>query len=317
MIKLKITVPNKQKQENQPINILGVNIHPLIKRELEKKIVYFLKDGEQHYIVTTNSEFIVTASQDEQFKQILNFADLSLADGNGLIWASHFLARPVKIAPEFPEQKRRVYRKRKIRNQLLFTLFLNLVYPRSSKSIIPERLSGSDIILDICRIAAENDCALYIVGGEKETPVAAKFVLEKKFPDLIIAGMRSGFSKTNISDTELVNSVNKAKPDVLFVALGHPSQEKWIYRNLDKMPSVKLAIGIGGSLDFLSGKRLRAPGWMRRVNLEWLFRFLQEPKRYYRIRRAVWQFPRLVYRHKIFECEKPKDYKDNQKINNR
>lgn len=306
----------KEKEDNQntdPVSVLGIKIDPITKKDLRKKIVYFLKDGKQHYIVTTNSEFIVSAQQDQLFKKIINLADLSLADGNGVIWASYFLSRPVSVSPSFPRNKQKTYRKRKIRNQLLFTLALNLLYPRLMRNIIPERLSGADVILDICQILSENDYSLYILGGEGETPVTAKFALEKLYPDLIITGVKGGFQKDSLADEVLVEAVNKAKPDVLFVALGHPHQEKWIFRNLDKLPSVKLAIGIGGTLDFLSGKSQRAPELMQRANLEWLFRFVQEPRRYRRIKRAVHDFPKMVYQYKIVEIERAKEQKGKNK----
>lgn len=303
----------EEKQEQNTVSILGVKVDSITKKDLLKKIVYFLKDGKQHYIVTTNSEFIVSAQQDQQFKKIINFSDLSLADGNGVIWASYFLSRPVVVSETFPQNKQKTYRKRKIRNQLFFTLALNLLYPKLIKKIIPERLSGADVILDICRILSENDYSLYILGGEGEVPVTAKFALEKMYPDLIISGVKGGFQKDSIADDILVEAVNKAKPDVLFVALGHPHQEKWIFNNLDKLPSVKIAIGVGGALDFLSGERRRAPEFMQRVNLEWLFRFVQEPPRYQRIKRAVHDFPKMVYQHKIVETERTKEQKRNYK----
>jgi len=295
----------KTKQNSKKIDILGVNVHPLTKKELLKKIRIFLKDGEQHYIVTTNAEFLVFASHDEKFKKIINLADLSLADGSGPIWASHFLDRPVAIAKTFPPRQQRAYRKRKIRNQLLFTLAINLLHPKFTYSVIPERLSGADVVLDICGILAENDFSLYLLGGDQESSVAAKFELEKIFSDLMISGMKGGFPKESTPDEVLVEAVNKAKPDVLFVALGHPHQEKWIFRNLDKMPSVKLAMGVGGSLDFISGKLKRAPEFMRKINSEWLYRLIQEPHRWKRIKTAVYEFPKLVYREKIFHSENP------------
>ena len=302
---------NKEKTSNrkETVAVLGVNIHPLTKKELLKKIVFFLNDQEQHYIVTTNAEFLVTAQKDEKFKRILNSADLSLADGTGPVWSSYFLDLPVNIPKVFSPEKQKAYRKRKIRNQLLFSLILNLIFPQKVKKIVPERISGADIILDICQIIAENDLSLYLLGGDKESSVATKFKLEKMFPDLIISGMKSGFNKEEIANEVLVEAVRKAQPDVLFVALGHPYQEKWIYQNLDKLPSVKLAIGVGGSLDFLSGKRKRAPKFLQKVNLEWLWRFLQEPSRFQRIKRAVWEFPLAVYREKILLAEKLEEEK--------
>ncbi len=286
-------------KENRGLSILGVTIHPITRKELLKKVLYYLKDGQQHYIVTVNPEFLMVSAEDSVFKKILNSADISLADGNGIIWASYFLDLPVSIPNTFTLQKQKVYRKRKIRNQMLFTFLLNLVYPRSTRKIIPERLTGADIIFDIAKIISENDYSLYLLGGGNETSVAAKFKLEKMFPDLIISGIKGGFNKEVVSNEVLIEAVNKAKPDVLFVALGHPFQEKWIYHNLDKLPSVKLAIGVGGSLDFISGRRKRAPLALQKLNLEWLYRFIQEPGRAKRIKRAVIDFPKMVYREKV------------------
>lgn len=283
----------------EEVEVLGVKINPLSKKEFLKKVMYFLKDDNQHYVVTTNPEFLMTALHDNEFKRILNLSDLSLADGSGVIWADYFMGLPVEIAGDFSPAKKAAYRKRKIRNQAIFSLLVNLFNPKKTRVNIPERLSGSDLISSICELLAKNDHSLYLLGGQGDTPVSAKFALEKRYPDLLISGIRGGFSKEKVLDEELVESVNKAKPDVIFVALGHPHQEKWIFRNLDKMPSVKLAIGVGGALDFIGGSRRRAPVWLRKINLEWLFRLVQEPNRIHRIRHAVWDFPRAVYREKV------------------
>ena len=291
----------KSKEENQPkeINILGVKINPLSKKEFMRSVVYLLKDDNQHYLVTTNPEFLITAKEDADFKRIINLSDLSLADGNGIIWADYFLNLPVSVSHEFSPQKQKVYRRRKIRNQAIFSLLVNLFNPRKTKINIPERLSGSDVILSICKLLAKNDLSLYLLGGEGKSTVSAKFALEKMFPELIISGIKGGFAKDKIMDEELVEAVNKAKPEVIFVALGHPHQEKWIFRNLDKMPSVKLAVGVGGSLDFLGGSKRRAPKWMQKINLEWMFRLIQEPRRLKRIKTAVWDFPKMVCEEKV------------------
>ena len=92
-----------------------------------------------------------------------------------------------------------------------------------------------------------------------------------------------------------------AKPDILFVAYGSPHQEFWIHRNLFKLNSVKVAIGVGGTFDFYAGKRKRAPKWMQKIGLEWLWRLTGEPKRLSRIWNATFVFARLVAKEKIKE----------------
>lgn len=312
---------SEKNKKTKEVEVLGVKINPISRKEFRKKILYFLKDGNQHYIVTVNAEFLLESQKDKKFKRILNSSDIALPDGNGVILADYFLNLPVEIPKTFPLKKQRVYRKRKIRNQMLFSLVLNLFYPKALKKTIKERLSGSDVILDICEVISENDFSLYLLGGSSETSVGSKFALEKMFPNLIISGIKGGFNKEAISPEVLVDSVNKAQPDVLFVALGHPHQEKWIYQNLDKLPSVKLAIGIGGSLDFLSGKRKRAPRFLQNVNLEWLFRFVQEPQRWGRIKNAVIDFPKKLYQEKVRisddlenNFQKPMENRDDSEI---
>src|SRR3989338_5352072 len=91
----------------------------------------------------------------------------------------------------------------------------------------------------------------------------------------------------------IIEHINAVKPEILFVALGHGRQEKWIYENFEKLPSVKLAMGVGGAFDFFAGRIRRAPKLLRSVGLEWLWRLILEPRRYGRILNAVLVFPYL------------------------
>lgn len=290
---------NTNNEELPIVDIMGTNVHAIYREEAMEKVGQFLNDGHQHYIVTVNPEFLITADSDKKFQRILNSADLSLPDGNGLIWSSYFLNREVDVPNTFPKKKQKVYRKRKIKNQLLLSLLLNCIYPPATKKFIPERITGVDLVHDICSFLSEKDLSLYLLGADQDVSVATKFELEKKYPNLIISGIKGGFSKEDISDETLIEAVNKAMPDVLLVALGHPYQEKWIYNNLDKLPSVKLAMGVGGTFDFISRKKMRAPGFLQKINLEWLWRFFIEPKRWKRIKNAVWNFPLKVFQYKV------------------
>jgi len=299
--------------EVKKVDVLGVKVHTLRSEALAQKALDYLEGSNQNYIVTVNPEFIISTSLDREFKSILNYADLSIADGNGIIWADYFLNLPIEVPKNISVLKQKVYKRRKARAQLLYTLLLNLLYPKVLKKRIPERLTGADFFITLCGILAKKNYSMYIIGGDKESSVTSRFKLEKMFPDLIISGIKGGFpnekggfSRENPPDEELVKAVKKAKPDVLILALGHPYQEKWIFNNLDKLNTVKLAIGIGGALDYISGKKKRAPKIIQKLNLEWLWRFFVEPKRYQRIKDAVYTFPKLVYSHKldkIFEEE--------------
>ena len=101
-------------------------------------------------------------------------------------------------------------------------------------------------------------------------------------------------------EKKVVDKINLVKPDILLVGLGSPKQEKFIYENLKKMPSVKLAIGVGGAFDFISGHVKRAPHILQKIGLEWLWRLALEPKRIKRIYNGVFKLGFLVIKEKIF-----------------
>lgn len=234
------------------INILGVHIDNLTMAQVLDRVEFFLNSSHQHYAVTPNSEFIVTAQKDAKFKDILNKADLAVPDGFGL----HLALPP-------------------------FTL--------------KERICGVDFMEEICRLAAASRRKVFLLGGRDEVAETAILNLRKKHPNLIAASCEE---HENCGEAIL-----NFQPEILFVALGHPKQEKWIYENLKRFPSVKIAMGVGGAFDFLSGKVRRAPVAMRKLGLEWLWRLMIEPKRAKRIFNAVIVFPWLVARSKIKKQE--------------
>ena len=130
----------------------------------------------------------------------------------------------------------------------------------------------------ICQRAAQNDWPVFLFG-------AGPGVAEKA-----IENLKSKYSGLRIDEKE---------PSILFVALGAPKQEKWIVKNLKEMPSVKLAVGVGGAFDFISGRVRRAPRFVQDIGLEWLWRFGRQPWRAKRIYNAVAKFPWLVIRSKF------------------
>lgn len=232
------------------VNILGVKIDNLKKLEVLEVVKKFLTDGRQHYIVTPNPEMAVAVEKDNDFLEILNKADLAIPDGFGLILASHYLRRPLS-----------------------------------------EKIHGVDLMLDLCRLAEQKNYSIYLFGGEEGIAKKAAENLVKIFPKLKVAGAESGGI---INDYELTIKNNQkisfTSPDILFVALGAGKQEKWIVKNLQKFPSIKIAMGVGGAFDFIAGKIKRAPGWMRKIGLEWLWRLFLQPWRLKRVFTATIKF---------------------------
>lgn len=134
---------------------------------------------------------------------------------------------------------------------------------------------------------------VFLLGGADGVAERAAQALKQKNPSLRIVGTHAG-SPRPIDAADIIQRINAAQTGVLLVAYGAPAQDLWIAQHLAQMPSVKLAAGVGGTLDFLAGNVRRAPQWMRDSGLEWLWRLLLQPKRWPRIVRAVVVFPRLV-----------------------
>ncbi|HWO77785.1 MAG TPA: WecB/TagA/CpsF family glycosyltransferase [Bacillus sp. (in: firmicutes)] len=140
---------------------------------------------------------------------------------------------------------------------------------------IHERVTGIDMMLKLCEVAEKNDKRIFLYGAKPGIADEAKNKLQEMFPALQIAGTLHGYEK----DPEVIaTTINDAKPDILFVALGSPAQEKWIIANKDQLyPFVYQ--GVGGSFDVISGRIERAPERFQKLGLEWLYRLLKEPWR--------------------------------------
>lgn len=144
---------------------------------------------------------------------------------------------------------------------------------------LPERVTGADMVPELCRRSAEEGLSVYVLGGDKE---AVETAFEKMaIPGLRIAGIDPAFVKLDQDQPEIVARINKAAPDILFAALGNPKQELWASRHLNEL-KVGVVIGVGGTFNFIAGRVKRAPRWMQRGGLEWIYRILQEPGRLWR-----------------------------------
>ncbi|MCB9457463.1 MAG: WecB/TagA/CpsF family glycosyltransferase [Anaerolineaceae bacterium] len=148
---------------------------------------------------------------------------------------------------------------------------------------LPERVTGSDGVPIIAARAAEEGWRLFFLGAAPGVAEQAAAILREQHPTLQIAGTYSGSPAPEEEDS-LVERVNASGADILFVAYGAPEQDKWIARNSPRL-KVKMAMGVGGAFDFIAGVVPRAPLWMRRTGLEWLFRLYRQPWRFWRMLR--------------------------------
>lgn len=155
---------------------------------------------------------------------------------------------------------------------------------------LEQNINGVDLIYNLVSKFKIQNSTLFLFGGTED--VVKKTA--EKLGDSII-GFEHGYQDLD----KIINKINQVKPDVLLVGLGSPKQEKFIYYNLKKMPSVKLAIGVGGAFDFISGHVRRAPHVLQKIGLEWLWRLILEPRRIKRIYNGVVGIALLTLKLKI------------------
>jgi N-acetylglucosaminyldiphosphoundecaprenol N-acetyl-beta-D-mannosaminyltransferase len=247
--------------DEKGMNIFGIKINELTKKQVLKKVDEFLVDKKQHYIVTPNPEILLQAGKDEEYFYVLNKADLSVPDGIGLKLASWMMFKNLKI------------------------------------------YTGADLTLDLLKMAGKKNLKVGIVNwldglSDKNSITAKLQITNYKLHVSIIDLPRE--AKLPIGS---LASLIDYKPDILFCSFGAPYQEKFIWNNLKNFPSVKIAIGVGTSFDYISGKIKRAPKLFRKCGLEWLWRLFKilltknndvkiyKTNRVKRIYRAVFKFP--------------------------
>jgi len=143
------------------------------------------------------------------------------------------------------------------------------------------RIPGIELMLKFCQLAASKGYSIYLLGSREFVLKKARENLKEKFPGLRIVGMHHGYFGEG-EDGRILKAIKNLKPHFLFVGIGTPRGEKWIYQNLEEL-NVPVCMGIGGSLDVISGRLRRAPGWLCQGGFEWTYRLLQEPWRIVRL----------------------------------
>lgn len=154
-----------------------------------------------------------------------------------------------------------------------------------------ERIAGVDLMEDICRCSGRIGAKIFFYGASEESNEGARRELKKRYPDMLIAGYCNGYE-----DADVLEKINKSGADIVFIAKGTPLQERWIISNGGKT-GASVLMGVGGSFDVFSGKVRRAPDFIQKAGLEWLYRMILEPKRFRQIPELA-EFRRLVKREK-------------------
>ena len=147
-----------------------------------------------------------------------------------------------------------------------------------SKTPLPERVATTDLVHNTARIAEKEKATFYFLGATQDGIELAVKRMKALYPALEFVGYRNGYIKSEQED-EVIAQINAAKPDILWIGMGVPLEQKFVARNLDRLTGVGVIKTSGGLFDFLSGKNARAPQWMQDAGLEWAFRIYQEPGR--------------------------------------
>ncbi len=222
------------------VRFCGVDVHAITETQCIDQIVTRLHAGRGGVVVTPNLDHLRRCLRDREFAAILTEADLVVADGMPLVWASRLQGMP-----------------------------------------LPERVPGSNLISSLAAAAAANKKSVFLLGGAPGSAEGAATVLRERHPAIQIAGLNCppfGFEKDQHGWDAVTAALVAANPDIVFVALGSPKQERLIQRLRSHLPRTWW-IGVGISFSFLAGDVRRAPRWMQKSGLEWAHRLMQEPAR--------------------------------------
>ncbi|MBE7022691.1 MAG: WecB/TagA/CpsF family glycosyltransferase [Ruminococcaceae bacterium] len=149
------------------------------------------------------------------------------------------------------------------------------------KAPLPERVAGYDLSCRLLEKAADGTYSVYFFGGKPGVAELAAKNLTEKYPALSVCGMSDGYFDAE-KEKLIIEDIRKKQPDILFVCLGAPKQEEWIYNHKDEL-SAGLILGVGGSLDVWAGTAQRAPLKYQKAGLEWLYRLMKQPSRFFRM----------------------------------
>ncbi len=224
---------------NSQVALLGIRIDDVSLDEAVSIIDSMIDSGGCHQVATANVDFLSKAVGDRDLMEILNGCELVLADGMPLVWASRLMGASLK-----------------------------------------ERVTGADLFPRLLELSERKKRRIFLLGATEERSRCTLERIQREYPNAEICG-RLAPPITPIDQMahgEMLKAIEDARPDILLVAFGNPKQEKWLAMHRHCL-NVPVCIGVGASVDFFSGRQSRAPLWMQRSGMEWIFRLFSEPRR--------------------------------------
>jgi N-acetylglucosaminyldiphosphoundecaprenol N-acetyl-beta-D-mannosaminyltransferase len=233
-------------------NVLGVGVNSINLEQTSLKISKFIKDHSKAYICLAPAHNVMACVDDAELRQVFNQSTLTVPDGMGVVWFLRLLGH---------KQVGRVY--------------------------------GPDLMLAACAAGVDRPWRHFFLGGAPGVGERLAAQLRERFPGLEVAGVHSPpfRSLTGEENETMVRLIEAARPDIIWVGLGSPKQERWMAA-FRPVLSAAVLVGVGAAFDFLSGAKPQAPRWIQRIGMEWMFRLLSEPRRLWR---RYAQYPRFIW----------------------
>ncbi len=245
---------------NDKINIRGVHFNNVTLDEAVSALIENLERGTQCALYTPNSEIVQSCLEDSSLLPIINSAEMIVPDGIGVVKAGKILGTP----------------------------------------FCGGKVAGIEVGEELIRRLQNTPHHIYFLGGRPGVAEQAIEKLSEKYPGVTFAGCHDGyFDKEGEENTAVLSTIQSAGADVLFVCLGAPAQEKWIYKNRASLPNVKVFLGLGGSLDGYAGIVKRAPKLFIKLGLEWFYRLITDPRRFKRMLKLP-KFYFGTWKYKLF-----------------
>lgn len=226
----------------QRVDVLGVGVSAVTLPQAVAMVCDWIERREKHYVCVTGVHGVMESQREPALRDIHNASGLTTPDGMPMVWAGRWAGAP---------QIGRVY--------------------------------GPDLMLEVLHVAAQRGWASYFYGGREGVPERLASRLASRFPGMGVAGTFSPpfRSLTPAEDRQIVKRINDTAPDIVWVGLSTPKQERWMATHIDQLNATVL-VGVGAAFDIHAGLLAQAPAWMQRRGLEWLFRLYKEPRRLWR-----------------------------------
>ena len=228
-----------EEMDQRRVNILGVQLSAINMDQALHNIHEWISLSQPHYVCCTPIHGIMDCVDNPELRAIFNASGMTTPDGMGVVWL---------LRLQGYKRVRRVY--------------------------------GPDLMLEVCRLSCKHGWRHFLYGGEPMVAERLKQSLIDRFPDLKVVGLYSPpFRELSpAEDEDIVEEINTLAPDIVWVGISTPKQERWMKDHTQKL-NAKVLIGVGAAFDFLSGSKKQAPRWIQKIGMEWLFRLLNEPKR--------------------------------------